>query len=186
MTDSAFDLAAVNIAPRLRGYFRRRIRDLANVNDLVQDTLLKAYRSRGVLRDETRFDSWLFRIAHDTMVDYYRRKPTFELNGKTTPERPNTTDRVIEILECSARCYLETLPKKYRDPVHLADYEGLSHAEIARQLGLTLAAAKSRIRRGKLMVRRLMEVRCSFERDVLGRVIAYRVRSADDACDTCK
>jgi RNA polymerase sigma-70 factor, ECF subfamily len=187
MTDNAFDLAALNIVPRLSAYFRRRIREPATVNDLVQDTLLKAYRSRGALRDETRFDSWVFRIAHGKMVDHYRRKPTMELCADATGEAPEATDRVTEILECSARCYLETLPKKYRDPVHLAEYEGLPHGQIARQLGVTLAAAKSRVRRGKLMVRGLMEARCEFERDVLGRVIAYRVRGANGApSETCK
>jgi RNA polymerase sigma-70 factor (ECF subfamily) len=187
MTDKVFDLAALNIAPRLSAYFRRRIRDSASINDLVQDTLLKAYRSRGALRDDTRFESWLFQIAHGTMVDHYRRKPTVGLRADTTREAPGEKDRVIEILECSAQCYLETLPKKYRDPVHLAEYEGLSHAEIARQLGVTLAAAKSRIRRGKLMVRSLMEARCEFQRDVLGRVISYRVRGANCALsETCK
>ena len=187
MTDNAFDLAALNIAPRLSAYFRRRIRDPGSVNDLVQDTLLKAYRSRGALRDETRFDSWLFRIAHDRMVDHYRRKPTVELRADAACDAPGEADRVTEILECSARCYLETLPKEYRDPVHLAEYEGLSHAQIASQLGVTLAATKSRVRRGKLMVRSLMEARCEFERDVLGRVIAYRVRSAKGTLsETCK
>jgi RNA polymerase sigma-70 factor, ECF subfamily len=187
MTDDAFDLAALNLAPRLSAYFRRRIRDRASVNDLVQDTLLKAYRSRGALRDETRFDSWVFRIAHGRMVDHYREKPTLELSADATSDASEEKDRVIAILECSARCYLETLPKKYRDPVHLAEYEGLSHAEIARQLGVTLAATKTRVRRGKLMVRDLMESHCEFERDVLGRVIAYRVRGADGALrETCK
>jgi RNA polymerase sigma-70 factor, ECF subfamily len=187
MTDNAFDLAALNIAPRLAAYFRRRIRDPANVNDLVQDTLLRAYRSRGVLRDETRFDSWVFRIAHGRMVDHYRRKPAIELHPDAARAAPEEKDRVTEILECSARCYLETLPKKYRDPVHLAEYEGQSHAEIARQLGVTLAATKSRVRRGKLMVRSLMEAQCEFERDVLGRVIAYRLRGGDCApSENCK
>jgi RNA polymerase sigma-70 factor (ECF subfamily) len=187
MIDNAFDLAALKVAPRLSAYFRRRIRDRASVNDLVQDTLLKAYRSRDALRDETCFDSWIFRIAHGRMVDHYRQKPTIALSTDATGDTSEEKDRVIAILECSARCYLETLPKKYRDPVHLAEYEGLSHAEIAHQLGVTLAAAKSRVRRGKLMVRDLMESHCEFERDVLGRVIAYRVRGADCALrGTCK
>ena len=178
MTESDFDLAVVEIAGRLPAYFGRRVSNHAVVDDLTQETLVKAFRSRGLLRRDTGLEAWLYRIAHCTVVDYYRgRLGTDALCEELPHEEATEHDDVRAVLVCSARCYLETLPKSYRDPVFLAEYENIPHADIARTLGLSLAATKSRVRRGKLIVRDLMEAHCRFEYDALGNIIGYEVRA---------
>ncbi|HMJ07037.1 MAG TPA: sigma-70 family RNA polymerase sigma factor [Chthoniobacterales bacterium] len=167
----------IEIWPQLQAYCRRRVGDTATAEDLAQEILLKAFRGRAALRDETRLVAWLYRIAHGTVMDHYRRKPRPEtwLCEPAQASRPND---ITAVMTSNVRCYLETLPRGYRDAVHLADYEGLPHAEVARRLGFSLAAAKSRVLRGRLMVKRLMEARCRFEYDRLGNVIGYQLRSA--------
>jgi RNA polymerase sigma-70 factor (ECF subfamily) len=178
MDCKAFDLALVNMSGPLRQYFRRRVYDPVVADDLAQETLLKVFRSRATIRDETRLKAWVYQIAHCTLGDFNRRPSTLShLRDDTPQEQPQIADDVRAVLACSARCYLGTLPATYRLPVHLAEYEGLSHGEIAQKLGLSLAATKSRVRRGKLMVRNLMEAQCQFEYDRFGKIIAYQVRS---------
>ena len=173
----SFDLALVDLSNRVRSYFRRRICDPATVEDLTQETLVKAWRSRDQLRDPRRIESWIYRIAHATAVDFYRRNRAVNALPDDLPEqRPTAADNVREVLACSARCYLGTLPRAYRIPVHLAEYEGMAHREVAKTLGLTLSATKARVRRGKIMVRNLMEAHCEFHYDALGNVIGYQVR----------
>jgi RNA polymerase sigma-70 factor, ECF subfamily len=177
MECKAFDLALVDMSGPLRQYFRRRVFDPVVADDLAQETLLKAFRSRASLRDETRLHAWVYQIAQCTLSDFNRRlSPVSRLRNDTPQEQPQIADDVRAVLACSARCYLGTLPTTYRLPVHLAEYEGLSHGEIAQKLGLSLAATKSRVRRGKLMVRNLMEAHCEFEFDRFGKIIAYQVR----------
>jgi RNA polymerase sigma-70 factor, ECF subfamily len=177
MDCKAFDLALVDMSGPLRQYFRRRVYDLQLADDLAQETLLKAFRSRASLRDETRLHAWVYQIAHCTLGDFNRRSSTVSrLRNDPPQEQPQIADDVRAVLACSARCYLGTLPTTYRLPVHLAEYEGLSHGEIAKKLGLSLTATKSRVLRGKLMVRGLMEADCQFEYDRLGQVIGYRRR----------
>lgn len=176
---NALDLAILEFSSRLPAYFRRRVPDDATAEDLAQETLLKAYRARDALRDHLRVEAWLYQIAHATVVDYYRRKPVIVDPCREVPvEDCRDRDRVRTVIIETVQCWLETLPRRYRDPVHLADYEGLPHIEVARELGLSLAAAKSRIRRGKLMVRRLVEARCLFEYDALGNIIGYQARTS--------
>src|SRR4051794_26277598 len=74
MTQTAFDREVAQISPRLLAYFRNRVGDVATAEDLRQEALLKAYRMRAALRDKTRFEPWLFRIAHGTIVDHYRKR----------------------------------------------------------------------------------------------------------------
>jgi RNA polymerase sigma-70 factor (ECF subfamily) len=178
MEDEAFELAVVEIAARLPGYFRSRVSDAAIVDDLTQETLVKAFRSQAALRNGARLEAWVYRIAHCTVADYYRRRCTTDPLCDDLPydEAKPPHDDVRDAIVSSARCYLETLPKMYREPVYLAEHENFAHADIARTLGLSLAATKSRVRRGKLMVRNLMEARCRFEYDRLGNVIGYQLR----------
>lgn len=177
-TREGFERAAVEMAPRLRAYCRRRVKEAATAEDLVQEILLKAFRGRAALRDETRLEAWLFQIAHGTVMDHYRRKPLPEAwLAESTSSPASPPNDITAVMTSNVRCYLETLPRGYRDAVFLADYEGLSHAEVARRLGISLAAAKSRVLRGRLMVKRLMEARCRFEYDRLGNVIGYQLRS---------
>ncbi len=180
MTRDRFDLAVAQINRRLLTYFRNRVGDLATAEDLRQETLLKAYRARAGLRDHRRFEAWLFRIANRTMIDLYRqRRPHDKSPGNLLVETGAKKDEATPVMACAVRCYLETLPKVYREAVQLADYEGLPHAEVARRLGLTLAAAKSRVRRGKLLVKNLVEAECRLEFDPFGKVIGYQRRDRE-------
>ena len=178
MDSKAFDLAIVDISRPLRQFFRRRVCNPIVADDLTQETLLKALQSRATLRDETRLEAWVYQIAHYTVTDYYRRNSTVSGVLNDLPqEQPQVADDVRAVLACSARCYLGTLPKVYSIPVYLAEFEGFSHSEVAQKLGLSLAATKSRVRRGKLMIRNLMEAQCQFEYDRFGKIIGYQVRS---------
>ena len=178
MNRAAFDAAVVQLATRLPAYFSRRINDRTVVDDLTQETLVRAFRARERLREDRCFEAWLFRIAHHTVVDYYRRKSPVALQDDEIPLNYSTgRDEVRAVLVASARCYLDTLPSEYREPVYLAEYEGIAHLEIARHLGLSLTATKSRVRRGKVMVRSLMEAQCRFEYDARGQIIGYEVRT---------
>ena len=178
MDRKAFDLVLVDMSEHLRRYFRRRVCDSGIADDLAQETLLKAFRSRATIRNETRLEAWVYQIAHYTVTDYYRRNSRVSgVLNEVPQEQPQVADDVRAVLACSARCYLGTLPKVYRIPVYLAEYEGFSHSEVAQKLGLSLAATKSRVRRGKLMVRNLMEGHCEFEYDRFGKIIGYQVRS---------
>jgi RNA polymerase sigma-70 factor, ECF subfamily len=178
MKNSTLYNAVSDIAPSLRSFFGRRISQPEEADDLTQETLAKALRAIAAAREVECVSAWVFGIARRTLADYYRCRAILD----TTAQSPDMAccdakSDLRAVLTCSARCYLETLPSIYRDPVYLADYEGLSHAEVADKLCLSLSAAKSRIRRGKLMVRRMMEACCRFQYDPLGNVISYELRS---------
>ncbi len=173
-THGDFERAVIDFTPRLQAYCRRRVCDRATAEDLAQEVLLKAFRGRDALRDAARLEAWLYRIAHGTVMDHYRHRPRPE-PWECEPAAEPTSD-VTAVLTYNVRCYLETLPSGYRDAVHLADYEGLPHAEVARRLGFSLAAAKSRVLRGRRMVKQILESRCRFEYDRLGKIIGYQPR----------
>ncbi len=184
MTAPAFDANVLEMAPRLRSFLRHRVRDDPTADDLTQETLLKVYRSRATLRDDTRLEAWLYRVARTTLIDHYRRqRPTEELPPALAAESRGEVDAMRTAMAASMRHFLEELPEAYRVPVRLAELEGLPLAKIALRLNLSLTAVKSRVRRGRQMLRARLQACCRFEFDRLGQVIGWEARRKLLCCD---
>ena len=173
----SFDAGVLEFAPRLRAFIRRRVRNETVADDLAQETLLKVYRSRATLRDGTKLEAWLYQIARGTIIDHYRRqRPAQELPAAIAGESPDEVAAMRARVLVSMKQFLEELPEAYREPVRLAEIEGLPLARIALRLGLSLTAVKSRVRRGRAMLKRKLQDCCRFEFDRLGQVIGYERR----------
>lgn len=184
-TAQGFDAGVLAFAPRLRAFIGRRVRNAAVADDLAQETLLKVYRARGALRDDTRLEAWLYQIARGTIIDHYRRqRPQVELPAAIAGESPDEIAALRARVLISLKNFLEELPAAYREPVRLAEIEGLPFARIALRLGLSLAAVKSRVRRGRAMLKKKLQDCCRFEFDRLGKVIGYERRKLL-CCEPC-
>lgn len=178
----SFDERVTQFAPVLRAFVGRRVNCNATADDLTQETLLKAFRARDSLRDATRLEAWLYQTARRTLVDHHRRKrPGATIKADELPAEKTPDDAVTAAVARAARCYLGTLPAIYQDAVRLAEEEGLPLHEVACRLGISLTAAKSRVRRGKQQVRELIEACCALKFDARGRVVDYEVRR----CQPC-
>lgn len=172
-----FDAGMLEFAPRLRAFIRRRVRNDTIADDLAQETLLKVYRSRATLRDGTKLEGWLYQIARGTIIDHYRRqRPAEELPTSLSGEKPDEIAALRARVMISMSKFLEDLPEAYREPVRLAELEGLPLARIALRLDLSLTAVKSRVRRGRAMLRKKLQDCCRFEFDRLGQVIGFERR----------
>ena len=120
-------------------------------NDLVQETFIKAHSKSNGLKDVSKVKSWLFTIARNTTMDYFRK------NAKTVPLKEfDIVDEFWEEEKHSAKDCLpgiiKHLPKKYRDPLFLSDIKGMKQAEVAKQLKLPLATVKSQIQRARKLI----------------------------------
>ena len=172
-----FDTAVVEFADKLRSFVRRRVRDDATADDVTQETLLKVYRSRATLREGQRLEAWLYQIARRTIIDHYRRsRPTEELPAALTAEPDDEVEKFREAVVSTTKRFLEELPEAYREPVRLAEIEGLPLAKIALRMELSLAAVKSRVRRGRALLKKKLQDCCRFEFDRQGRVIGWERR----------
>ncbi len=179
MSTAEIDAGVAEFAMKLRAFVRRRVRDEATADDVTQETLLKVYRSRASLRDGQRLEAWVYRIARTTLADHYRRqRPSEELPESLTAEPADEVAELREAVLASTRRFLEELPTAYREPVRLAEIEGLPLAKIALRLELSLTAVKSRVRRGRAMLKKKLQQCCRFEFDRTGKIIGWERRQA--------
>jgi RNA polymerase sigma-70 factor, ECF subfamily len=141
--------------------------DVADAQDAMQDTLLSAFKHIGAFEGRSKFSTWLVSIARNAALQRLRaRRITESLDTVDADEDRNFRPRQIAAWqENPEQCYsrseirglvergLLELPAKYRIVVMLRDVEHLSTEDVARQLGLSVPAVKTRLLRGRLKLR---------------------------------
>lgn len=125
------------------------VRDPAWVEDLCQETFLRAWRSIGTLKDDASFRPWLLSIARRLCWDFAARENRrAEIERRADPPCETAEDRAEGV-----RAALADLPEKYRLPLALRYIEGLSHAEIRDSLGLGDGELRGLLARGTKLLR---------------------------------
>jgi RNA polymerase sigma-70 factor, ECF subfamily len=162
----------------LRQFLWRRLSDPAAVDDVLQDTYLRIHRRADTLRDPGRLQGWVYQIARNAVIDHYRRQRDSVELPDSFPERLEDQNEAERDLARSLRDMLACLPDKYRQALYLTEFEGVSQADLAGRLGLSLSGAKSRVQRARDKLRAALLDCCHVELDRRGQVIHYEPRCA--------
>jgi RNA polymerase sigma-70 factor (ECF subfamily) len=134
-------------APLVHGILLARVPRI-EVDDLVQDIFLHAFKKLHTLRDAAAFGPWIAMIARNRAVDFHRRsKETVEINDDLRGSDAHDS-RAQEILEL-----IRTLPEAYRETLVLRLVEGMTGPEIAARTGLTAASVRVNLHRGMKLLR---------------------------------
>ncbi|MFA7268301.1 MAG: RNA polymerase sigma factor SigZ [Sterolibacterium sp.] len=165
---------------RLRAYIAKRVRERDAVDDILQDVFLKAHVSLHTVKSQGSLTAWLYRIAANTIADYYRGlKPSEELPEELAAPEPEP-DYIAELASC-LQPLIADLPETYRLPLVLSEIEGLTQKEVATRLGLSLSGAKSRVQRGRKKLRQRLLECCDIETGGSG-ITGYELRDPQYGC----
>lgn len=165
------------VIPHLRlmmAMANRLTRNPSEAEDLVQDTLVKAFRSRDQYQSGTNLKAWLLTILRNTFLNGYRRQKlhrrlidggdaeNISHRSMSTASVQTMTDTESGLLQNSLhsalRSALQQLPEEFSSVVVLADVEELSYKEIAESIGCPVGTVMSRLHRGRRLLRsRLMQ-----------------------------
>jgi RNA polymerase sigma-70 factor (ECF subfamily) len=158
----------------LRLYLLRRLADPQDAEDLLQDIFLKIHTHLDALPPADRLLPWLYQVARNTLVDHYRRRRSSQPlpDDLADPAAANDPDPA-ERLAAGLGEMIAGLPEKYQQPLQLSELEGLPQAEVAGRLGLSVSGAKSRVQRGRRLLRAALFDCCHFEFDRRGGVLDY-------------
>jgi RNA polymerase sigma-70 factor, ECF subfamily len=146
---SAVELVSSRYGGLLRGYLRELLDDAAAVEDVLQLTLIDAWR-RGASYDPERaaVSTWLLMIARSRAIDHLRRRVPEPFDPETMPEviDRSTTDQADALLEqWRVAALIARLPKDEATMLRMRFYEGYSQREIAERTGVALGTVKMRM-----------------------------------------
>ncbi len=159
----AFDLLVLKYQHKIIAVVHRYVRDSADVNDVVQEAFIKAYRALANFRGDSAFYTWMYRIAINTAKNYLiskgRRPPSSDidvddaeyysgndnLHDVDTPENNLFRDE----LQAAVKRIIENLPEDLRTAVTLREMDGLSYEEIADVMECPVGTVRSRIFRAR-------------------------------------
>jgi len=149
--------------PHLDALYRVALRltmDPTQAEDLVQDTMLKAYRSWRQYRPGTNAKGWLLTILRNTFINDYRRRKLEPIAMDLEAAEPHAILRQIadsdpegnffaQIVDQRVLEAIDALPTEFREVLVLSDMEGLSYADIAETLQVPVGTVKSRLFRAR-------------------------------------
>jgi RNA polymerase sigma-70 factor (ECF subfamily) len=166
----------------LQQFLRSRVKNSADVDDLLQEIFIKTYQHLNTVKEPEKLRSWLFQIARNTVIDYYRKfrvetsRQEVVQNAMLTDKQPEQYEQIRQELTHCIRPLLDRLPEKYREAIEIVDLQNTSQKELANKLGLSHSAVKSRIQRGRRMLQDKFHQCCYYNLDIRGNLIDYQVK----------
>jgi RNA polymerase sigma-70 factor, ECF subfamily len=167
-----FDREVTPLIGALHRRARRLTRDQTDAEDLVQDTLVKAYRGFDALQPDSNLSAWLHRILLNTYINGYRKMqrrpphhPTDEITDRqlvvaaqhSSSGLPSAEDQALEaLLDNDIKTAMHALAEQFRVTVYYADIRGLGFKEIARLTNSPIGTVTSRLHRGRRQLRQLL------------------------------
>jgi RNA polymerase sigma-70 factor (ECF subfamily) len=162
----AFELLVIKYQRRIQRLIGRMVRDVDLVEDIAQETFIRAYRALAQFRGDAQFYTWLYRIAVNTakkaLMDM-KRDPTVsensfkssdddetsvlenELTSSETPDAVLASKEIAEMVNSA----MEALPEELRQAITLREIEGLSYEEISEAMSCPIGTVRSRIFRAR-------------------------------------
>ncbi|MGY6649781.1 sigma-70 family RNA polymerase sigma factor [Wenyingzhuangia sp. IMCC45574] len=167
----------------LKTFILSKTHDTTIAEDLLQDVFIKVHTKKEFLEKEESIKSWLFSIANRTVLDYFRSEAKKITDTDNTATNTFNDSENHHAVDCILPLILR-LPKKYKEVLLLTTVKGLKHTQVANQLKISLPATKSRILRGKELLKQGFMDCCNYTLDENGHLKGEHKNI--DECKVCR
>jgi RNA polymerase sigma-70 factor (ECF subfamily) len=188
------DTAWAELHTNIRGFVARRVRQPADVDDIVQQVFLRVHQALPT-RDADKLHAWIYQTTRRVIVDHYRAPaqrrevsagmavdvvPAAQAADVTVDEHEESA---LQELAACLKPLIGKLALADREALRLIEFEGVTQVEAARRLGLSVSGMKSRVQRARFHLRSALDDCCHVALDRRGGVLGYEGRS--DQCGPC-
>lgn len=140
---------------KIRAYLKGKVRSPEDIDDLTQEIFIKIHTSLATLKDEKKLAPWIYSIVRNSITDYYRKRDTgsAEVDENISYSDDDDEEKNISGILYCLNVFIDRLPEKYREPVILSDIKGVKQKDLAKRMGLSYTGLKSRVQRGREMIK---------------------------------
>ena len=167
---------------QLKVYIVKRMPEASLADDILQEVFIKIHENIHSIKDDTKICIWVYQRAKNTINDYYRKQKIQlsdievvseeELNASDEAES-QTEENQIEQIASGLQRMINSLPEKYAQAIKMVELQGLSQIQLAKELNISVSGAKSRVQRGRQMLKDALMNCCHYEFDKYGTIISY-------------
>ena len=177
----------------IRGFVARRVRQQADVDDIVQRVFLHVHRALPTLRDADKLHAWIYQTTRRAIADFYRspsqkREVATGAAGDFAEELAGsgleaTEEAATRELSTCLKPLVRNLAAADQQALQMVEFEGLTQVEAAARLGLSVSGMKSRVQRARSHLRAALDDCCRIALDRRGGVISYEANTGE--CGSC-
>lgn len=171
----------------VKDFIRHQTHNSDITDDLLQEVFIKIHQNLHLLREEEKVAGWVFQIARNTVLNYFRSQKRNLENQElfvTENESQNAfkENNLNEMVGIWLEEFKKDLAPKYREAIQLVDIEGISQVELANRLGISVSGAKSRVQRGREQLKQKLIDCCPVKTDQYGNIVEIQHKNGDCIC----
>lgn len=178
---------------KLKNYIMGKVSDKFEAEDLFQEVGFRVLKSEKNIQDVDNVEAWLYRIASNAIIDYYRRKDRMNyvedvdvidavlLKDSSVSEADNYNKE-------AASCLLkltEILPETYKEAILQSDFKGVPQNSLGEEWGLSHSGAKNRVQRARKKLKETMLDCCEVRSDHQGNILELVNKNKDQEKFSC-
>lgn len=167
----------------IKSFLHSRISDENEVDDLLQEILIKTFKNLHSVKSQSSIKSWLFQIANHVIIDFYRKQEKSQTVNADDLWYSQEEISAQKALSACIEPFIQALPKEEAELLTAIDIQGQSQKEYAANLGISYSTLKSRVQKARNELRGVFEDCCHLTLDRNGNIADFDPKS--HKCRNC-
>ena len=165
-------------------FIKTKVKTEEDAKDILQEVFLKIHLNIEKLKETEKIQSWIFNITRNTINDHWKKqKPTS--SEKEIPELDSLENEdYTSYFEVCLKSMISNLPDKYREAIQLSEIDNKKQKEIAETLNISYSGLKSRVQRGRVLLKNHFKECCNIQINKAGQIVSGDVEM--EHCTMCK
>lgn len=173
----------------LKAFLHSKVSNTADVEDLLQEILIKTFQNLHKVQDASSVKSWLFQLANNTIIDFYRKHARQQRDSKIDADDLwfadlDHNEEFKQKLSLCIEPFIQALPEQSASLLLAVDIKGQSQKTLAEEQNVSYSTIKSRVQKSRGDLKNLFEQCCNLSLDKQGNVIDCELKP-ESSCGNC-
>ncbi|MFM2643841.1 RNA polymerase sigma factor SigZ [Vibrio chagasii] len=173
----------------LKAFLHSKVSNTADVEDLLQEILIKTFQNLHKVQDASSVKSWLFQLANNTIIDFYRKHARQQRDSKIDADDLwfadlDHNEEFKQKLSLCIEPFIQALPEQSASLLLAVDIKGQSQKALAEEQNVSYSTIKSRVQKSRGDLKNLFEQCCNLSLDKQGNVIDCELKP-ESGCGNC-